>query len=167
MLLLQGFEKLKSEHEALSKSVAENEDGGAAHAARLSEDLKAAEAELQTRALQLASMATKADDMRGELGMRERQLALVVTHLEAGQVDANALRAKGSAEEERLRGLLEERELQLVALVRELYDLAAIERAPGVVAHDARSRVFRRCASVYEALGEEAFRDSRDTPALS
>ena len=44
-------------------------------------------------------------------------------------------------------------------LVRELYELATAERVPGVVAHDARSRVFRRCAIVYEQLGEDAFRE--------
>ena len=96
--------------------------------------------------------------MREELGMRERQLALMVTHLEASQVEATGLKARGSVEEDRLRIVVRQREEQLVALVRELYDLAAIERAPGVVAHDARSRVFRRCANVYEALGEDAFR---------
>ena len=121
--------------------------------------------EAQTRGLQLASLATTVEDMRKELGMRERQLALMMTHLEASQVEANALKTRSSVEEERLRGVVKQREQQLVALVRELYDLAAIERAPGVVAHDARSRVFRRCAGLYEALGEDAFREMDSTAA--
>ena len=50
-----------------------------------------------------------------------------------------------------------ERDAHLVGLVRELYDLAAAERVPGVIAHDTRSKVFRRCAVIYEALGEDAF----------
>ena len=48
-------------------------------------------------------------------------------------------------EAQRLGTLVAEREAQLVALVRELYGLAAAERVPGVVAHEARARVFRRC----------------------
>ena len=90
---------------------------------------------------------------------RERQLALAVTHLEAGKTESGLLRTRGSIEERRLRTLLESRETQLVDLVRELYELATAERAPGVVAHDARSRVFRTCALVYEQLGEDAFRE--------
>ena len=37
---------------------------------------------------------------------------------------------------------------------------ASAERVPGVIAHEARSRVFRRCATVYELLGEEPFREA-------
>ena len=91
--------------------------------------------------------------------MRERQLALCVTKLEAGATEAKLLRTRGSVEEGRVRHVLEQRERQLVRLVKELYELATAEKIPGVIAHDARSRVFRRCATVYEQLGEAAFHD--------
>jgi hypothetical protein len=73
------------------------------------------------------------------------------------QVDADLKWSYTGLEAQRLGTLVAEREAQLVALVRELYGLAAAERVPGVVAHEARARVFRRCATVYEALGEGAF----------
>jgi actin-like ATPase involved in cell morphogenesis len=94
-----------------------------------------------------------------QVAMRERQLALCVTHLEAGKTESDVLRTHGSVEESRMRSTLDERETQLIAIVRELYELATAERVPGVVAHDARSRVFRRCAIVYEQLGEARFRE--------
>ena len=85
------------------------------------------------------------------------QLALCVTRLETGKTEAEVLRTRGSVEEGRLHVVVREREAQLVRLVKELYELATAERVPGVVAHDARARVFRRCAVVYEQLGEAAF----------
>jgi hypothetical protein len=61
------------------------------------------------------------------------------------QVEADLKGSYTGLEAQRLGTLVAEREAQLVALVRELYGLAAAERVPGVVAHEARARVFRRC----------------------
>ena len=66
--------------------------------------------------------------------------------MDAAQVEADLKGSYTALEAQRLSTLVAEREAQLVALVRELYGLAAAERVPGVVAHEARARVFRRCA---------------------
>ena len=115
----------------------------------------------------IKELITRHDELQQTLSMRERQLALCVTHLEAGKTESDVLRTKGTVEEGRLRQTLDQREAQLVRLVRELYELATAERVPGVVAHDARSRVFRRCAIVYEQIGEDAFRQAEEEEELS
>ena len=61
----------------------------------------------------------------------------------------------------RLRTQLAEREEHLVLLVRELFQLATAERVPGVVAHDARSRVFRRSALVCHRTESRPLGDTR------
>ena len=141
------------------------------------------------RAADVAELTASVQEMREALSLRERQLALMLTHLEASKVEVEGLRTRGSVEEVhptlwacpppgpvpnvpqpeaahsvhclclqvRLRGVLAEREAALVSLVRDLYELASVEKVPGVVAHDARSSVFSRCAAIYDALGQAAF----------
>lgn len=150
---------MRAEHAQLAQRVEEAEDGSAAHAARLAAELATSEATVQTRSLEIAQLTATVDELRDSLRLRERQLALMLTQFEAAKVDAELRSSSGTLEASRLRGVLAEREAQLVALVRELYALAAAERVPGVVAHEARSTVFRRCAVVYEALGEVAFNE--------
>ena len=164
VLLLQSYENLRDEHGALQARVDKASDGSAAHVARLHANLSAVEAESQQRGLDVAALTQQADELRDALRMREGQLALMLTHVEADQMEVSSLRSQGGAEEARLRGELREREGHLVALVRELYDLASAEKVPGVVAHETRSRVFRRCAAVYELLGEEAFGQEEEAP---
>ena len=111
--------------------------------------------------------AQRREQLAGQLALREKQLALCVSHLEQGKTESDTLRTIGSAEERRLRSTLDDHDAQLVHLVKELYELATAERVPGVVAHEARSRVFRRCALVYEMLGEGAFRKADENVATA
>ena len=114
---------------------------------------------------EISELLKRRDTLAAQLALRERQLALCVHHLETGKNESDELKSRGSVEESRLRNVLTEHDNQLVHLVRELYELANAERVPGVVAHDARSRVFRRCALVYELLGEDAFREADEQVA--
>ena len=54
---------------------------------------------------------------------------------------------------------------ELVALVRELYKLAAAEKESGAVCFAARSRLFNQSAAIYRALGPEAFAEEQDDDA--
>jgi hypothetical protein len=159
VLLIQSFETLRDDHKNLEERVASAKDGSAAHATRLQAQVDQLSATATTNSKDMNDLLVRHDEMTAKLTMRERQLALCMTHLESGKTQAELLRTKGTVAENRLRSTLELREDQLVRLVRELYELATAERVPGVVAHDARSRVFRRCAIVYEQLGEDAFRE--------
>ena len=160
VLLIQSFETLKDEHKQLSERVAASSDGSAAHAARLQAELERQSRASMGKTAELAQLRTSAASLRERLELRERQLALSLTHIEAGHAHADVLQSKGSVEEAKLRGTLADYEEQLVQLVASLYELAQTERVPGVVAHDARSRVFRRCAVVYELIGEARFRQA-------
>ena len=53
------------------EQVAEQEDGGAAHAARLAAEVKFADAEVHARGLRLAGLASKVEGIREELRMRD------------------------------------------------------------------------------------------------
>jgi len=165
VLLIESYQDLHFEHRTLREHVAQAEDGSAAHAARLAAELADMRGQLQLCSLELARRTMFADEAHEALRMRERQLALLLKQAETARVEADLQGTHTSVEASRLRGMLNEREAQLVAIVRDLYDLAAAERVPGAVAHDARSRVYRRCASVYEALGEAAFQSNEGPPA--
>ena len=151
VLLLQSYEALRDKHAALAQRVAKAADGSAAHAARLEGDAEQLRGVAHERAEEISALRQREELLTGQLGMRERQLALLVTHLEASRTESDALRTRGSVEEQQLRAQLEEHSMHLVHLVRELYELATAERVPGAVAHDARSRVFRRCARASRA----------------
>ena len=106
VLLLQSYEHLRDDHTALSARVREAQDGGATHAARLQAELDRVTTAASIKAADAAELQLRADGAREKLAMRERQLALVVTHLEAGKAEVDALRSRGSVEEQRLRGML-------------------------------------------------------------
>ena len=158
VLLIQSYETLKDAHSDLTQRVQGAADGSAVHAARLQGEMERLRAAAATKNDDIAKLLQREGELSQQLAMREQQLALCVTHLEAGKTETDVLKTRGSVEENRLRHVLAEREEELVKLVRGLYELATAERVPGIVAHEARSRVFRRCAIVYEQLGEAAFR---------
>ena len=64
-----------------------------------------------------------------------------------------------------LRAALSQRQAELVALVRELYKLAAAEKDSGAVCFAARSRLFNQSAAIYRSLGPEAFAEEQDADA--
>lgn len=111
------------------------------------------------RTSEIATLRKQSDVTRSSLVMRERQLSLLVTHIGSSRSTTKSVSGCGTAEEQRLKTLLAERESQLVLFVHELHGLAAAERAPGSVAHDARSRVFKLCAAVRQALGPTLLND--------
>ena len=69
------------------------------------------------------------------------------------------------AEASTLQTTVARREAQLVALVKELYVLAAAEKTPGRIDHASRSRLFKQSADVYESLGAAAFGGGGDDGA--
>ena len=167
VLLIQSYETLRDDHAALSHKVEAATDGSAAHVARLEAQLQRAQATSADKNAEIRSLLQRREQLAGQLALREKQLALCVSHLEQGKTESDTLRTIGSAEERRLRSTLDDHDAQLVHLVKELYELATAERVPGVVAHEARSRVFRRCALVYEMLGEGAFRKADENVATA
>ena len=160
ILMISRYEDLQHEHGKLCKEIDSAADGSAAHAHRLEAELEALGHELEETRVALGSAMERAEAASAALGLRERQLAVLVTRLEGSRAEAEALRASG--EDARVRAHIAGLEAHLVDLVREIYSLAATEKTPGVVAHDARSRVFRRCATVHELLGPAAFAEAPD-----
>ena len=89
MLLIQSYEDLRDQHTALSRRVESAEDGSAAHAARLASDLAGTRSQLHMRSIELNELVGDRDELREALRMRERQLALMLTQMEAVQVSAS------------------------------------------------------------------------------
>ena len=106
VLLLQSYESLRDEHAQLACRVSEAEDGGSAHAARLQAELEKATALCEQRASSVAELHASSEAWREKHGLRERQLALVVTHLETARHEAELQRSMGSVEEQKLHTLL-------------------------------------------------------------
>lgn len=152
VLILSRFEALQHEHAALQMSAVVSERCAAHTACRLGCDagLKHVDTGCTSES---TTLRQQSDAARSALCMRERQLALLVAQLESARSDAGAARTHVSANEQHLKALLAERESQLAIFVHELFELATAERRPGSVAYDARSRMFRRCAAICEALG--------------
>ena len=71
------------------------------------------------------------------------------------QAEAQLVREAGSGEMEALRAALGQRTRQLIELVKNLCALAAAEKTPGAVSHDARSHLFRASAAIYESLASQ------------
>ena len=89
VLLIQSYEDLRDQHTALSRRVESAEDGSAAHAARLASDLAGTRSQLHMRSIELNELVGDRDELREALRMRERQLALMLTQMEAVQVSAS------------------------------------------------------------------------------
>ena len=103
--------------------------------------------------------------LREMLALRERQLAVMVMHLDASRAEVAAARRHAGGDLAQLRAALSQRQAELVALVRELYKLAAAEKESGAVCFAARSRLFNQSAAIYRALGPEAFAEEQDDDA--
>ena len=95
--------------------------------------------------------------LRDMLELRERQLAVMVTHLDASRTEVASARRHAGGDLAQLRAALSRRQAELVTLVRELYKLAAAEKDSGAVCFAARSRLFNQSATIYRSLGPEAF----------
>ena len=107
----------------------------------------------------------RAGGLREILGLRERQLAVMVTHLDASRAEVASARRHVGGDLAQLRAALSQRQAELVALVRELYKLAAAEKDSGAVCFAARSRLFNQSAAIYRSLGPEAFAEEQDDDA--
>ena len=84
--------------------------------------------------------------------------SLMVSRLERAQEELGRRGTHASAEVSTLQTTVARREAQLVALVKELYVLAAAEKTPGRIDHASRSRLFKQSADVYASLGAAARR---------
>ena len=90
VLLIQSYEDLRDQHTSLSRRVESAADGSAAHAARLASELAGTQAQLHARSVEIKELVGDRDELREALRMRERQLALMLTQMEAAQVSASA-----------------------------------------------------------------------------
>ena len=162
VLLIQSYEGLKNEHDTLKGRVQSAAEDSTTHAVRLQIELDQKTAMLSSADHSLHKLLQQKENLAQQLIMRERQLALCVTHIEGGRTEMDMPRTHRMDEVANLRNVLAEREQHTVLLIRDLYELASAERAPGVVAHNIRSRIFLRCASIYEQLGEKAFGKDAD-----
>ena len=154
--------RLKNEHDTLKDRVQSAVEDSTTHAVRLQIELDQMTAMLSSADHSLHKLLQQKENLAQQLIMRERQLALCVTHIEGGRTEMDMPRTHRMDEVANLRNVLAEREQHTVLLIRDLYELASAERAPGVVAHNIRSRIFLRCASIYEQLGEKAFDKDAD-----
>ena len=100
--------------------------------------------------------------LREMLALRERQLAVMVTHLDASRAEVAAARRHAGGDLAQLRAALSQRQAELVALVRELYKLAAAEKEPNTVSYASRSRLFSQSAAIYQSLGPAAFAEDTE-----
>ena len=124
---------------------------------RLQADLDAVRATREEEATAVAEAQRERERLREGVGVREQQLALMVSRLERAQEELGRRGTHGDAMVSTLQTTVARREAQLVALVKELYVLAAAEKTPGRIDHASRSRLFKQSADVYESLGAAAF----------
>ena len=165
VLMIERYDGAQAAQRALTSRVAAASDGSTLHLARLkaeADELRAAEAQKQ----QLLQEAQQREgSLRDVLTLRERQLAVLVAHLDAAKAEAARAGAQGSGELATLRAALAKRQAELVALVRELYQLAAAEKDSGAVCFSSRSRLFSQSAAIYQSLGAEAFAEEAENAA--
>ena len=147
----------QAEHTELTERTATAAEGSSLHAVRLQADLDAVRATREEEATAVAEAQRERDRLREVVGVREQQLALMVSRLERAQEELGRRGTHASAEVSTLQTTVARREAQLVALVKELYVLAAAEKTPGRIDHASRSRLFKQSADVYESLGAAAF----------
>ena len=147
----------QAEHTELTERTATAAEGSSLHAVRLQADLDAVRATREEEATAVAEAQRERERLREVVGVREQQLALMVSRLERAQEELGRRGTHASAEVSTLQTTVARREAQLVALVKELYVLAAAEKTPGRIDHASRSRLFKQSADVYESLGAAAF----------
>ena len=155
----------QAEHTELTERTATAAEGSSLHAVRLQADLDAVRATREEEATAVAEAQRERERLREVVGVREQQLALMVSRLERAQEELGRRGTHASAEVSTLQTTVARREAQLVALVKELYVLAAAEKTPGRIDHASRSRLFKQSADVYESLGAAAFGGDGDDGA--
>ena len=155
----------QAEHTELTERTATAAEGSSLHAVRLQADLDAVRATREEEATAVAEAQRERERLREVVGVREQQLALMVSRLERAQEELGRRGTHASAEVSTLQTTVARREAQLVALVKELYVLAAAEKTPGRIDHASRSRLFKQSADVYESLGAAAFGGGDDDGA--
>ena len=155
----------QAEHTELTERTATAAEGSSLHAVRLQADLDAVRATREEEATAVAEAQRERERLREVGGVREQQLALMVSRLERAQEELGRRGTHASAEVSTLQTTVARREAQLVALVKELYVLAAAEKTPGRIDHASRSRLFKQSADVYESLGAAAFGGGDDDGA--
>ena len=162
VLMIERYEGVQAEQRQLTARVAAASDGSALHLARLQAEKSELQQQAEATAAQLAEAQAHATEAHELLALRERQLAVMLQHVDASKGEATEARRRGSGDVAQLRAALAKRQAELVSLVRELYQLAAAEKDATTISFVSRSRLFSQSAAIYKSLGPELFADDAE-----